>query len=41
MFCEPVQCDVGVGGAVGICGGEVGGKELSSSSSVSKRALLM
>ena len=32
---------MGVGGAVGICGGEVGGKELSSSLSVSKRALLM
>ena len=30
-----------MGGAVGICGGEVGGKEVSSSSSVSKRALLM
>ena len=30
-----------MGGAVGICGGEAGGNKLSSSSSVSNRALLM
>ena len=32
--------DVGVGGAVGICRGGAGGKGVSSSSSVSKGALL-
>ena len=33
--------DVGVGGAVGICRDGAGGKGVSSSSSVSKRALLV
>ena len=30
-----------MGGTVGICGGEAGGKDVSSSSSVLKRVLLM
>ena len=33
------SCGVGVGGAVGIYGGEAGSKKVSSSSLLSKRAL--